>query len=82
MYEELEPIDNNLKYDFDYQQFTHLKHEVLIKPVSLMLFSIQLKIIMIFFVYLQGDIVQLKCFYRTAGVDKVTFVSMFYDLCI
>ena len=29
MYEELEPIDS---YDFDYQQFTHLKHEVIIKP--------------------------------------------------
>ena len=42
VYEELEPIDNNLKYDFDYQQFTHLKHEVLIKPVSLMVFSIKL----------------------------------------
>ena len=34
MYEELEPIDENLKYDFDYQQFTHLRREVLVKPVS------------------------------------------------
>ena len=34
VYEELEPIDNNMKYDFDYQQFTHLRHEVLIKPVN------------------------------------------------
>lgn len=37
MYEELEPVDSNLKYDFDYQQFTHLKHEVIIKPVSVRL---------------------------------------------
>ena len=34
VYEELEPIDINLKYDFDYQQFIHLRHEVLVKPVS------------------------------------------------
>ena len=34
MYEELEPIDENLKYDFDYQQVTHLRREVLVKPVS------------------------------------------------
>ena len=34
VYEELEPIDENLKYDFDYQQFTHLRHEVLVKCVS------------------------------------------------
>ena len=36
VYEELEPIDENLKYDFDYQQFTHLRHEVLVKRVSLL----------------------------------------------
>ena len=34
VYEELEPVDANLKYDFDYQQFTHLRREVIIKPVS------------------------------------------------
>ena len=36
VYEELETIDENLKYDFDYQQFTHLRHEVLVKQVSLL----------------------------------------------
>jgi hypothetical protein len=51
VYEELEPIDENLKYDFDYQQFTHLKREVIIKP---------------------GDILQVKCFYKTEGLDGVT----------
>ena len=33
-YEELEPIDKNLKYDFDYQQINHLRHEVTLLPVS------------------------------------------------
>ncbi|CAI8042462.1 DBH-like monooxygenase protein 1 homolog, partial [Geodia barretti] len=51
VYEELEPIDRNLQYDFNYQQITHLKREVVIKP---------------------GDVVQLKCFYGTEGVDGVT----------
>ena len=36
VYEELEPIDENLKYDFNYQQATHLSHEVLVKRVSLL----------------------------------------------
>ena len=34
VYEELEPIDRNLQYDFDFQQITHLRREVIIKPVS------------------------------------------------
>ena len=32
--EELEPIDENRKYDFNYQQITHLLREVKILPVS------------------------------------------------
>ena len=32
--EELEPIDKNLNYDFDYQQINHLPREVTILPVS------------------------------------------------
>ncbi|CAI8042458.1 DBH-like monooxygenase protein 1 homolog [Geodia barretti] len=52
VYEELEPIDRNLKYDFNYQQINHLQRDVIIKP---------------------GDIVQLKCFYGTEGVQGVTF---------
>ncbi|CAI8042465.1 DBH-like monooxygenase protein 1 homolog, partial [Geodia barretti] len=32
VYEELEPIDKNLKYDFDFQQINHLKREVVIMP--------------------------------------------------
>jgi hypothetical protein len=54
VYEELEPIDKNLKYDFDFQQINHLKREIILKP---------------------GDILQLKCFYGTEGIDDVTFVS-------
>lgn len=33
-YEELAPIDENLMYDFDFQQITHLRNEVIVKPVS------------------------------------------------
>ena len=33
VYEELEPIDRNLQYDFNYQQITHLTREVTILPV-------------------------------------------------
>ena len=32
--EELEPIDENRRYDFNYQQVTHLPREVKILPVS------------------------------------------------
>ena len=35
VYEELEPIDKNLKYDFNFQQINHLRREVIIKPVRL-----------------------------------------------
>ena len=34
VYEELEPIDRNLKYDFNFQQINHLQREVIIKPVD------------------------------------------------
>ena len=34
VYEELEPIDKNLQYDFDFQQINHLRREVTIMPVS------------------------------------------------
>ena len=37
-YEELEPIDKNLQYDFDFQQINHLRREVTILPVSLFSF--------------------------------------------
>ena len=31
---ELEPLDQNLNYDFDFQQFTHLRTPRVVKPVS------------------------------------------------
>lgn len=34
--EELEPIDENERYDFNYQQFTYLNKEVKILPVSIL----------------------------------------------
>ena len=34
VYEELEPIERNLNYDFNFQQINHLQREVVIKPVS------------------------------------------------
>lgn len=33
--EELKPIDQNLQYDFNFQQFTVLPNEVKVYPVSL-----------------------------------------------
>ena len=33
VYEELKPIDRNLQYDFNYQQFTHLPRTITILPV-------------------------------------------------
>ena len=35
-WEELEPIDQNLGYDFDYQQTTHLRREHIVLPVSIL----------------------------------------------
>ena len=35
--EELQPIDENTNYDFDFQQFTRLPREVKIMPVGLMI---------------------------------------------
>lgn len=35
--EELEPVDQNLNYDFNFQQFTHLTNEELVLPVSIIL---------------------------------------------
>ena len=34
VYEELEPIEKNLAYDFNFQQTNHLPREIIIKPVS------------------------------------------------
>ena len=33
--EEMEPIDENRRYDFNYQQFTYLNKEVQVLPVSI-----------------------------------------------
>ena len=32
--EELEPIEQNLNYDFNFQQYTHLPREHVVLPVS------------------------------------------------
>ena len=34
VFEELEPIDRNLNYDFDFQQINHLPREVILRRVS------------------------------------------------
>ena len=81
MYEELEPIDRNLQYDFNYQQINHLTREVTVLPVSACIYSVliaQLKSIY----FLQGDIIQLKCFYGTEDADGVTLVSNSTTVCI
>ena len=33
--EELKPVDQNLQYDFNYQQFTYLPEEITVLPVSM-----------------------------------------------
>ena len=78
MYEELEPIDKNLQYDFNYQQINHLTREVTVLPVSVGsgLIEDTHHIKLLFF---QGDLIQLKCFYDTEGVDGVTIVSVIKD---
>ena len=38
--EELEPIDRNLQYDFNFQQITHLTRQVTIMPVSTCFFIV------------------------------------------
>ena len=40
--EELEPIDENRRYDFNYQQVTHLPRKVQILPVSEMILRLNL----------------------------------------
>ena len=37
--EELEPIDENRRYDFNYQQFNYLNKEVQVLPVSIRFFG-------------------------------------------
>lgn len=73
VYEELEPIDRNLQYDFDYQQIVHLPREKIILPVSYKDFIRQSSGLSS--PHFQGDILQLKCFYGTESVDGVTLVS-------
>ena len=38
-YRELKPIDQNLQYDFNFQQVNHLTEEVNLKPVSIIIIS-------------------------------------------
>ena len=84
VYEELEPIDKNLQYDFNYQQINHLTREVTVLPVSVcVVCSLTILLWYILFIYfLQGDIIQLKCFYGTEGVDGVTLVSDSTTVCV
>ena len=37
VYEELPPIDLNLNYDFNFQEFAHLPKEITVLPVSIYL---------------------------------------------
>lgn len=82
MLEELEPIDENRRYDFNYQQFTYLNKEVQVLPVSISSVAcacIVVKQLQWFTVFcnciLQGDTIQLKCFYQSTGNNNVTLVS-------
>ena len=62
---EMKPIDENRKYDFNYQQFTYL---VTIKVYVYSMIST------IF--WLQGDTIQLKCLYQSTGINNVTLVIL------
>ena len=74
MVEELEPIDRNLQYDFNYQQINHLTREATVLPVSTGSIFIE-DVCDVQNYYFQGDLIQLKCFYGTESVDGVTTVS-------
>lgn len=67
-YQELPPIDENLSYDFNFQQTTHLSREVTVLPVS----YYYTKYFILF--YSQGDIVMLKCYYNTTSRTNITLV--------
>ena len=45
--EELEPIDENRRYDFNYQQVTLLPREVKVLPVSRVIYYISLLILVL-----------------------------------
>ena len=75
--EELEPIDENRRYDFDYQQFTILHKTKTIYPVSLK-YRNSYHYFVLF--YSQGDEILLKCFYGTSGNSGVTLVRQLQQL--
>lgn len=73
--EELQPIDENRKYDFNYQQVNILPRTVEVLPVSrTAYFNMHFHT----FFFIQGDILHLQCSYRTTGpsYQEVTLVSM------
>ena len=71
--EELQPIDENRRYDFDFQQITHLPREIKVLPVRNHRIYIQ-HCKNDHFLPLQGDSIQLQCFYRTTSTRNVTVV--------
>ena len=79
--EELKPIDENRRYDFNFQQITTLQETVQILPVSLGINVYNKGFYAIMYTFLtiitfnQGDEIQLQCFYRTPTHTNVTLVS-------
>ena len=73
--EELKPIDENRRYDFDYQQFTILPQTKTVFPVGDNKIKLYMFSSIIESCALQGDEILLQCFYRTSGYTGVTLVS-------
>ncbi len=72
--EELEPIEQNLNYDFNFQQYNHLAKERLILPVSILIDDYTQFLSTNF--HFQGDVLSLKCFYNTSGRSDLTLVRL------
>ena len=69
--QELPPVDQNLQYDFNFQQTNLLTSPVNVMPVSLVLFQHSGSEHVPSY---QGDILQVACTYSTTGVNNVTVV--------
>ena len=74
--EELQLIDENRRYDFNFQQITHLPKEIKILPVNCHLYlRLACTANMIINIIMQGDSIELQCFYRTTSTTTVTLVN-------
>ena len=77
--QELPPVDQNMQYDFNFQQTNLLTRPVNVLPVSLAVFQHVAGFEQA--LSIQGDILQVICTYNTTGVNNVTVVKFLIDVC-